>query len=73
MPVTQGIFFAIQPSVIKLLETTEPNISSSTNNRHHVKRRAFMSVIVNDELNRLIVDYQVNAIHEISLKKGGKV
>lgn len=73
MPVIQGIFFAIQLGVTKLLETTEPNSFSSTNNRHHVKRRSFMSIIVNDELNRLVVDYQINAIHEVSLKKGGKV
>jgi len=73
MPVIQGIFFAIQLGVTKLLETTEPNSFSSTDNRHHVKRRSFMSVIVNDELNGLVVDYQINAVHEVSLKKGGKV
>lgn len=73
MPVIQGIFFTIQPGVIKLLETTEPNSSSSTDNRHHIKRRSFMSVIMNDELNGLVVDYQINAVHDVSLKKGGKV
>lgn len=74
MPVVQGIFFAIQLGVIKLLETTEPNIFSSTDNRHHVKGGSFMSVIVNDELNGLVVDYQINTVHEVSFKKkGGKV
>lgn len=69
MPVVQGIFFAIQLGVTKLLETTEPNSFSSTDNRHHVKRRSFMSVIVNDKLNGLVVDYQINAVHEASFKK----
>lgn len=73
MPIIQGIFFTIQLGVTKLLETTEPNISSSTDNRHHVKRGSFMAVIVNDKLDGLVVDYQINAVHEVSLKKGGKV
>lgn len=72
MPVIQGVFFAIQLGVTKLLKTTEPNSSSSTNNRHHVKRRSFMSVIVNDELNGPVVDYQINAVHEVSFKKRRK-
>jgi len=72
MSVVQGIFFTIQLGVTKLLETTEPNSSSSTNNRHHIKRRSFMSVIMNDELNGLVVDYQIDAIHEVSFKKRRK-
>lgn len=31
-----------------------------------------MPVIVNDELNGLVVDYQVNAVHEVSLKRRRK-
>ena len=73
MPVIQGILFKIQLGATKLLETTKPNSFSSTDNHHHVKRGSLMSVIVNDKLNGLVTDYQINTVHEISLKKGGKV
>lgn len=72
MPVVQGIFFTIQLGGTKLLETTEPDCFSSTDNRHHIERRSFMSVIMNDELNRLVADYQINAVHEVSFKKRRK-
>jgi len=62
----------IVPRVIKTFETSKTNSLILAEKGHYVEGETFVSVIVNDELNWLTIDYQVNAIHEVSFKKRRK-
>lgn len=69
MLVVTCVFCAIVLRVLKTFETSKTNSLILAEKGHYVEGKALVSVIVNDELNGLVVDCQINAVHEVPLKK----
>jgi len=57
MFVVMCIFHAIVPRMIKIFETSKTNSLILAEKGHHVKGKTLVSVIMNDKLNWLTIDY----------------